>query len=73
MYVSFSCDVHGRCALGFDEDAIPRVRANGAHTLTHQVRWTQIRPYMPCTKRWISTPFVNRSVISADRQTRQMR
>lgn len=26
-----------RCAIGFVEDAIPRVMPKGAHTLTHQV------------------------------------
>ena len=35
--VSCSCDVQRRCALGFVQDVIPRARANGACTITHQV------------------------------------
>ena len=37
MQMSFSCEVHRRCALGFVEDAIPRARINGVRTVTYQV------------------------------------
>lgn len=66
VHVHCLCDVHDRCALGFVKYTIPRARANGARTLT-------IRLYMRRTKELIYIPFVNRSVVSADRRTRQRR
>ena len=88
VLISCSCEVHRRCALGFVEDAISRARINGVRTVTyqvtcpnpvlHQVRshirsHARIQLFMRCTKRWICTPFSNRSRASVNRQKRRRR
>ena len=37
VQVSCSCDVHRRNTLGYAKDVIPRPRADGARTITHQI------------------------------------
>ena len=73
VHVSCSCDVHRLCALGFDMDATPRVKANVSRRLTHQVAFPNPALHARCTKRWNYTPFFNRSVVSADRRARERR
>lgn len=72
MRVSCSCDVHHPCALSFVEVQSPEAGPT-EHAHSHTRLLARIRPYMRCTKRWTYTPFFNRSVVSADRRTRQRR